>query len=284
MKRLWVLSINYINLFKIVAMRVLLSNDDGYQSPGLQCLIDHLAKKKNTELVTDVAIVAPDRDRSGASNSLTLDRPLRPTKYQAHEQLQESYYLAGTPTDCVHIAVTALLDKAPDIVVSGINIGANLGDDVLYSGTVAAATEGRFLGLPAIAVSLVLTGSKAYYDTAAKIVLEILTELENYPLPADRILNINVPNLPYEQIKGVQSTRLGKRHKAQPAIPATDPRNNKVYWLGPVGNTADAGPGSDFYAVEHGYVSITPLTIDLTDHNLIAPLNDWLNSGLNNRS
>jgi len=264
-------------------MRILVSNDDGYQSPGLNCLVDHLIEKQNTNLISDVAIVAPDRDRSGASNSLTLDRPLRPIKYQGQQQLDETYYLTGTPTDCVHIAVTALLQKTPDIVVSGINIGANMGDDVLYSGTVAAATEGRFLGLPAIAVSLVLNDEQAHYDSAAKVVLEILSELKNYPLPADRILNINVPNLPYDEIKGALSTRLGKRHKAEPAIEARDPRNNKVFWLGPVGDKADAGPGSDFYAVENGYVSITPLTIDLTDQALIEPLNSWLESGLNKK-
>jgi len=264
-------------------MRVLLSNDDGYQSPGLKCLVEYLLEKKNSELITEVSIVAPDRDRSGASNSLTLDRPLKPIHYQGHKNIKESYYLAGTPTDCVHIAVTALLDEVPDIVVSGINIGANLADDVLYSGTVAAATEGRFLGLPAIAVSLALSGNKHYYDTAAMVVIDILSELKNYPLPVNSILNINVPDLPYNQIKGVQSTRLGKRQKAEPAIPTTDPRNNKLYWLGPVGDREDAGPGSDFYAIEHGYVSITPLSIDLTDQKLLTPLGNWLNGGINKR-
>ena len=245
-------------------MRILLSNDDGYEAPGIRALAARLRE------VAEVTVVAPDRDRSGASNSLTLDWPIR-----AREMPDGVIRVDGTPTDCVHLAITGLLPQEPDMVVSGINAGANMGDDVLYSGTVAAAMEGRFLGLPAIAVSLV--GSEAaHYDTAAEIVLRLVDNLRRHPLPQDTILNVNVPDLPLDRIQGIQATRLGHRHKSEPVIRETDPRGRPIYWVGPAGAEQDAGPGTDFHAVRNGYVSVTPLQVDLTRHESIAPLGDWL--------
>ncbi len=251
-------------------MHILVSNDDGYLAEGLNCLVEHLQK------IARVTVVAPQFDRSGASNSLTLDRPLLP------EQAANGFIaINGTPTDCVHIAITALLrDDPPDIIVSGINRGPNMGDDILYSGTVAAATEGRFLGLPAIAVSL---GSFEgnYFSTAARVVVDIIRKLEQEPLDSDTILNINVPDIEYSKLQSFQATRLGKRHKAEPAVEAVDPRNRKVYWLGPVGDEADAGPGTDFYALNNNRVSITPIKIDLTNYELLNSVENWLKT-LNN--
>jgi len=246
-------------------MHILVSNDDGYLAEGLNCLVEHLSQ------IARVTVVAPQTDRSGASNSLTLDRPLLP-------ETADNGFIAinGTPTDCVHIAITALLkDDPPDIVVSGINRGPNMGDDILYSGTVAAATEGRFLGLPAIAVSL---GSFEghYFATAAQVIVKIIKKLEIEPLASDTILNINVPDINYEKLESFKITRLGKRHKAEPAVEAIDPRKRKVYWLGPVGNEADAGPGTDFYALSQNQVSITPIKIDLTNYELLDSLQQWL--------
>lgn len=246
-------------------MHILVSNDDGYLAEGLNCLVEHLSQ------IARVTVVAPQTDRSGASNSLTLDRPLLP-------ETADNGFIAinGTPTDCVHIAITALLkDDPPDIVVSGINRGPNMGDDILYSGTVAAATEGRFLGLPAIAVSL---GSFEghYFATAAQVIVKIIKKLEIEPLASDTILNINVPDINYEKLESFKITRLGKRHKAEPAVEAIDPRKRKVYWLGPVGNEADAGPGTDFYALSQNQVSITPIKIDLTNYELLDSLKQWL--------
>lgn len=250
-------------------MHILISNDDGYLAEGLNSLAEHLAK------IARITVVAPDRDRSGASNSLTLDRPLLPEN-------RENGFISinGTPTDCVHIAITALLkDDPPDIVVSGINRGPNLGDDILYSGTVAAATEGRFLGLPAIAVSLA-SFSGEHFATAARIIVNIVQQLNKESLPSDTILNINIPDIPFDEVKSCQVTRLGKRHKAEPAIGMIDPRNRMVYWLGPVGNEADAGPGTDFYAINDQHVSITPIQIDLTNHDLLSEVEAWINKGL----
>ncbi len=245
-------------------MRILLSNDDGYEAPGIRALAARLRE------VAEVTVVAPDRDRSGASNSLTLDWPIR-----ARKMPDGVIRVDGTPTDCVHLAITGLLPQEPDMVVSGINAGANMGDDVLYSGTVAAAMEGRFLGLPAIAVSLV--GSEAaHYDTAAEIVLRLVDNLRRHPLPQDTILNVNVPDLPLDRIQGIQATRLGHRHKSEPVIRESDPRGRPIYWVGPAGAEQDAGPGTDFHAVRNGYVSVTPLQVDLTRHESIAPLGDWL--------
>lgn len=245
-------------------MKILLSNDDGFLAPGLNMLFKVLGS------IAEVTVVAPDRNRSGASNSLTLDNPLRAMK-------NENGFITvnGTPTDCVHLAVTGLLKEMPDIVVSGINEGSNLSDDVLYSGTVAAATEGRFLGLPAIAVSL--AGPKCqYYETAAEVAKQLVTRLQLDPLPPETILNVNVPDLPLAEIRGIQVTRLGTRHIAEPTIKTVDPRGRRIYWVGQPGPEQDAGPGTDFYAVNMGYVSITPLHLDLTHYKVIEQLTQWV--------
>ncbi len=244
-------------------LRLLLSNDDGCLAPGLGVLVEALSP------LGEVVVVAPDRNRSGASNSLTLDRPLRVSGGGGR------YCVDGTPTDCVHLAITGLLEQEPDMVVSGINEGANLGDDVLYSGTVAAAVEGRFLGLPAMAVSLVGHPVR-HYATAAEYARRLVEALRRHPLPADTILNVNVPDLPLVEIRGIQATRLGHRHKAEPVIRAHDPRGRPIYWVGPAGPAQDAGPGTDFYAVEQGYVSVTPIQVDLTHYPAIDPLAQWL--------
>lgn len=238
-------------------MRLLLSNDDGYQAPGLVELYQVLADQG------EVNVVAPERDRSGASNSLTLTRPLRCTRAS-----NGFYFVDGTPTDCVHLAITGLLDDEPDMVLSGINRGANLGDDVVYSGTVAAAMEGRFLGFPAIAISLVGPGGKNF-STAAKVAKTLLGRIPKHALPADTILNVNVPDLPFEQLQGFEATRLGHRHKAEPVVKASDPLGVPIYWVGPPGAEDDAGPGTDFHAVRHGKVSITPLQVDLTRYQAV---------------
>jgi 5'-nucleotidase len=246
-------------------MKILLSNDDGYQAPGLQALAASLAQ------LGEISVVAPERDRSGASNSLTLDYPL-------HARTMENGFVRvdGTPTDCVHLAITGLLDEEPDIVVSGINSGPNMGDDVIYSGTVAAATEGRFLGLPALAVSM-NSFAPEHYATGARVTLELVQRLSRHSLPSDVILNVNVPDLPYEALRGFQSTRLGHRHKAEPVVKTTNPRGKTVYWVGPAGAEQDAGPGTDFYAVREGFVSVTPLQVDLTRYNALETLGQWLN-------
>lgn len=245
-------------------MRILLSNDDGYQAPGLRAL--HLAVARAAE----TTVVAPDRDRSGASNSLTLDHPIR-----AHRAENGFIFVEGTPTDCVHLAITGLLDHEPDMVVSGINAGANMGDDVIYSGTVAAATEGRFLGYPAIAVSIA-SHTPRHFDTAARVAVSLIERLCASPLSADSILNVNVPDLPYEALQGVVATRLGHRHKAEPVVRSEDPRGRPIYWVGPAGAEQDAGPGTDFHAVRNGFVSVTPLQVDLTRHQALGALAEWL--------
>jgi 5'-nucleotidase len=249
-------------------MNILISNDDGYLAPGINCLAEHLKK------IADITVVAPERDRSGASNSLTLDRPLR-----AEQTPTGVYRVDGTPTDCVHLAITGMLDHEPDMVVSGINAGANLGDDVLYSGTVAAAMEGRFLGLPAMAVSLcALSGHRfTHYETAARVAIRLLQRLQDHPLPADTILNVNVPDLPWEELQGFEVTRLGHRHKAEAVIKDSDPRGRPIYWIGPAGVEQDAGPGTDFHAIRQQRVSVTPLQVDLTRHSLLDNLGEWLN-------
>lgn len=245
-------------------MRILVSNDDGVHAPGIKALATELAT------IAEIRVVAPDRNRSGASNSLTLRDPLRV------KQLENSYYsVEGTPTDCVHLAVTGLLDFAPDMVISGINEGANLGDDVLYSGTVAAAMEGRNLGLPAIAVSMV-GDTIEHYETAAIIARQLATKLNSHRLPSQTILNVNVPNLPLELIKGMQVTRLGTRHGAESVIKEFDPRGRPIYWIGPPGLEADAGEGTDFFAINSGYVSITPLHLDMTHYKIFDQLSHWV--------
>lgn len=245
-------------------MRILLSNDDGYLAEGLCALADALRD------YAELSVVAPDRNRSAASNSLTLEMPLR-----AHTMDNGFIKVDGTPTDCVHLAITGLLKDEPDMVIAGINHGANLGDDVLYSGTVAAATEGRFLGLPAMAISLVGSNPQ-YFATAGAVALTLLKQLINQPLPRDTILNVNVPDLPLHAIRGYQATRLGQRHKSEPVIKSIDPRGRSIYWVGPPGAEQDAGEGTDFYAVNAGFVSVTPLQIDLTWYERINALQAWL--------
>jgi 5'-nucleotidase len=245
-------------------MRILLSNDDGYFAPGLAVLAESLAP------LGDITVVAPERDRSGASNSLTLDRPLQLT--HAHNGF---YHVNGTPTDCVHMAVTGLLDFEPDVIVSGINSGSNMGDDTLYSGTVAAATEGYLLGIPSIAVSLV--GKEfAHYKSAGRVAHDLVKRLARAPLGTPVLLNVNVPDVAYESITGIEVTRLGRRHKAQPVVEGKNPRGETVYWVGPAGAAREAGPGTDFNALERGAVSITPLQVDLTHAEQIGTISDWI--------
>jgi len=244
-------------------MRILLSNDDGYFAPGLACLAQTLAA------IADVTVVAPERDRSGASNSLTLDRPL-----SLRQAPSGYYYVNGTPTDCVHLAVTGMLPELPDMIISGINHGANMGDDTVYSGTVAAATEGFLLGIPSLAVSL--AGKSGNFQAAARVVLEIVERCRRNPFPQPVLLNINVPDLPFDELHGSEITRLGKRHKAEPVVKSVNPRGETVYWVGAAGAAQDAGPGTDFHAVANGKVSITPLQIDLTQYGQIEGLNHWL--------
>lgn len=245
-------------------MRILLSNDDGCQAPGLRCLSEAL------HAIADVTVVAPDRNRSGASNSLSLLNPLR---VQRHDD--GVYCVDGTPTDCVHLALTGFLPEVPDMVVSGINAGANLGDDTLYSGTVAAAMEGRHLGYSAVAVSNVSLAPK-HYDAAARVTVKLIRQLQQVPLPGDTILNVNVPDLPYEHLQGFEVTRLGNRHRAEGAQPGRDPRGRPIWWIGAAGAEQDCGPGTDFYAVQQGRVSITPLLVDLTRHSALPTLKDWV--------
>lgn len=245
-------------------MQIVLSNDDGYQSRGLAILAQTLSS------IAVVEVVAPDRDRSGASNSLTLDRPLR-----AYREENGFVRVDGTPTDCVHLAITGLLDAEPDMVISGINAGPNMGDDVLYSGTVAAAMEGRFLGYPAIAVSI-NSFDPHHWETAAFVCRDLVTSLTDAELSPELILNVNVPDLPLEQIKGIRATRLGHRHKAEPVMRTLDPRGRPIYWVGPAGGEQDAGPGTDFHALREGYVSVTPLQVDLTRHQARDDLQRWL--------
>ncbi|NMG69993.1 5'/3'-nucleotidase SurE [Parazoarcus communis] len=245
-------------------MRILVSNDDGYFAPGIAALAQALSE------IGEVTVVAPERDRSGASNSLTLDRPL-----SLRRAANGFHFVNGTPTDCVHLAVTGMLDHLPDMVVSGVNHGANMGDDTLYSGTVAAATEGYLLGVPSIAVSLVSKGASDF-STAARVARDLAVRFMNQPLRQPMLLNVNVPDLPYEALRGTRVTRLGKRHKAEPVIKSVTPRNETVYWVGAAGAAADAGEGTDFHAVSEGLVSITPLQIDLTHTGQIGMVNDWL--------
>jgi 5'-nucleotidase len=245
-------------------MNILLSNDDGYRSPGLQVLAQELARYGS------VTVVAPDRDRSGASNSLTLDVPIRA------ERLDNGVIrVNGTPTDCVHLAITGLLSQEPDLVIAGINHGPNLGDDVIYSGTVAAATEGRFLGLPAIAVSID-SHQPRHLQTAACVTGRLVGGLRNAEMSPSTILNVNVPDLPLSEIRGLCATRLGHRHKAEPVTRVHDPRGRPMYWIGPAGSEQDAGDGTDFFALRNGCVSVTPIQVDLTRHAAVEPLGRWL--------
>jgi 5'-nucleotidase len=245
-------------------VKILVSNDDGYLAKGINALADALSK------IAEVTVVAPDRNHSGASNSLTLHSPLR-----VHKVEEARYFVNGTPSDCVHLALSGFLSEDPDIVVSGINHGANLGDDVIYSGTVAAAMEGRFLGLPAIAISLVGRHAK-HFDTAARVAADLVIKLREKPLPGDIMLNVNVPDLPYDQLNGIESTRLGFRHRSEPLVKQKDPHGRSIYWIGPAGEGQDAGAGTDFEAIERGAVAVTPIKVDLTRHEMLPDLRDWL--------
>jgi 5'-nucleotidase len=248
----------------MVQPRILISNDDGYFAPGIIAL--HAALKD----IGDLTVVAPEQDRSGASNSLTLDRPLFLRK-----AANGFNYVNGTPTDCVHLAVTGMLDHLPDMVVSGINLGANMGDDTIYSGTVAAATEGHLLDVPAIAISLD-SRSATNLPTAAWAARQLVERFLRLPIAGATLLNVNVPDLPVEAIKGIRVTRLGKRHKAEPVVKMKTPRNEVCYWIGAAGAAQDAGDGTDFFAVQNGWISVTPLQIDLTRVRQMDQIADWL--------
>lgn len=245
-------------------MRILLSNDDGYFAPGLAALAEALAG------LGEITVVAPEQNRSGASNSLTLDRPLF-----LKRAANGFYFVNGTPTDCVHLAVTGMLDNLPDIIVSGVNLGANMGDDTIYSGTVAAATEGYLLGLPSIAISLTSFEGR-HFASAAQVARELVERFIRNPIREPVLLNVNVPDIPHAELQGMEVTRLGRRHKAEPVVRMTSPRNETVYWVGAAGAAADAGPGTDFNAVERGCVSITPLQIDLTHTAQLGAVRDWM--------
>nr|WP_245798156.1 5'/3'-nucleotidase SurE [Vibrio ostreicida] len=245
------------------SMRILLSNDDGVHAQGIQALADALSD------IAEIIIVAPDRNRSGASNSLTLEQPLRVT-----ELSQNRYSVQGTPTDCVHFALNELMKgNLPDLVLTGINHGANLGDDVLYSGTVAAAMEGHFLGVQAIAFSLV---GNVHFQTAGHIARKIVEQHMTAPIPTNRLLNVNIPDVRVDEVEGLCVTRLGARHHSEAMIKQQDPRGHDIYWLGPPGKEQDAGEGTDFYAIEQGFVSLTPLQVDLTAHESMMSMDNWL--------
>ena len=248
-------------------MEFLISNDDGIEAIGIRVLADSMRD------LGGMTIVAPDKNCSGASNSLTLDAPIRITEMETGV-----YRVSGTPTDCVHVALTGLLDEDPDIVVSGINAGANLGDDVIYSGTVAAAMEGRFLGYPALAVSLVLGEhtDHHYYETAGEAARRLVRQLQCDPLPADTILNVNVPDCPWSEVRGFEVTRLGYRHRAEPVVKTMDPRGREMYWIGPAGAEQDAGPGTDFDAIRRKFISVTPIHVDLTRYQALDQVAGWV--------
>ena len=245
-------------------MRILLSNDDGYFAPGITLLAEMLAP------LAEITVVAPERDRSGSSNSLTLDRPL--TVRRAHGRL---FYVNGTPTDCVHLAVTGLLKELPDIVISGINHGANMGDDTIYSGTVAAAMEGFLLGIPSIAISLVAEGGE-HFRSAGRVAADLVSRFQSSPPGQPMLLNVNVPDVEYERLRGTEVTRLGKRHKAEPVVKSATPRGETVYWIGAAGSAQDAGEGTDFFAVAANRVSVTPLQVDLTRTSQLAAVASWM--------
>ncbi|MCF6318323.1 MAG: 5'/3'-nucleotidase SurE [Proteobacteria bacterium] len=252
-------------------MHFLVSNDDGVNATGIKALAEVLKD------LGKVTVYAPSVDRSGASNSLTLDRPVR-----IHKVAENRFAVDGTPTDCVHMALTGLMSEQPDMVTSGINNAANLGDDVLYSGTVAAAIEGRYLGFPALAFSLATShksghksGQVRHFETAQYFIKKIILNIQNNPLPQDTILNINFPNLPVEQVKGIKVTRFGNRHKAENTVQELDPRGRKIYWIGPAGPEADAGEGTDFHAIKSGFVSITPMQVDMTKYSAIDAIKQW---------
>ena len=245
-------------------INILISNDDGVKAPGIEILARRIEQEH------EITVVAPDKNRSGSSNALTLDVPLH------CEQLKNGFYsVTGTPCDCVHLGSHRLMTKRPEMVISGINRGANLGDDVMYSGTVAAAMEGRSMGFPAVAISLA-SHDCVHYQTAAEVMAKVLVRLKTFSLESNIILNVNVPDLPLAEIKGFRLTRLGCRHRADTIVPGTDPRGHKVYWLGPPSEPQDIGEGTDFDAVAHGFVSITPLVVDFTAYQSFNSVNEWM--------
>lgn len=245
-------------------MRILLSNDDSVFAKGLRVLHEHLSQQH------ECVVVAPDRNCSGASNALSLLQPLR------IQEMDNGFFMVnGTPSDCVHLAVNRFLEEDPQLVVSGINHGANLGDDVIYSGTVAAATEGRYMGLPAIAVSLAQKEGE-HFETAALVVLQIINHLSEHPLPPDQILNVNVPDIPYAELKGLQVTRQGRRHRSESMVKSNDAFGREIYWYGSVGQEQDAGEGTDFFAVANNYCSVTPLSVDMTAYQSLDNMKDWI--------
>lgn len=245
-------------------MKILISNDDGYFAPGLITLAEHLAK------IADITVVAPERNRSGASNSLTLDRPLSVKK-----AANGFFYVNGTPTDCVHIALTGLMDRMPDMVISGINDGANMGDDTIYSGTVAAAMEGYLLDIPSIAISM-SQHNCTHFETAALVAAELVQQYQKVGFKSPTLLNVNVPDIPYNELQGREVTRLGKRHKAEPVVQLKTPRNETVYWVGAAGQPNDGGAGTDFFAIANKRVSISPIHVDLTKHVQMNEVKEWL--------
>ncbi|HEX4599130.1 MAG TPA: 5'/3'-nucleotidase SurE [Burkholderiaceae bacterium] len=245
-------------------MHILVSNDDGYLAPGLRALVEAMRP------FGEVTVVAPEQNCSGASNSLTLTRPL------SVRRAENGYlFVNGTPTDCVHIALTGLLEHRPDLVVSGINDGQNMGDDTIYSGTVAAAMEGYLFGLPAIAFSMVQKGN-AHLDSAARVCADVVERFRSGPLASPFLLNVNIPDVPYSQLRGLVCTRLGKRHPSEPVVQTISPRGDTIYWVGAAGEAADASPGTDFYATANGQVSVTPLQLDLTHTEQLEAVSRWL--------
>ena len=260
--------LQYFTYYEAVTdtLRILISNDDGYFAPGIEILAKALAD------LGKVTVVAPERDRSGASNSLTLDRPLT-----VRQSANGFLFVNGTPTDCVHLAVTGLLEELPDMVVSGINLGANMGDDTIYSGTVAAATEGYLLGIPSLAISLTSKTAR-HFDTAARIACVLVGRFQKTPPGEAMLLNVNIPDVSWDELVGMEVTRLGKRHKAEPVVGTANPRGETVYWIGAAGAAQDAGPGTDFYAVAANRVSVTPLQMDLTHQPQIPVVRGWLGS------
>ncbi|MBB5190524.1 5'-nucleotidase [Silvimonas terrae] len=245
-------------------MRILVSNDDGYFATGIAALAAALGQEH------EVMVCAPERDRSGSSNSLTLDRPL-----SVRRAPNGFLYVNGTPTDCVHLAATGLMETLPDLVISGINHGANMGDDTIYSGTVAAATEGYLLGVTSLAFSLA-SRNPQHFETAAQVALDLVAQSIKQPFDQPTLLNVNVPDVPYGEIRGKLTTRLGRRHRAASVIKDENPRGDPIWWVGPVGGAAVCGEGTDFYAVANGFVSVTPLSIDLTAYTGLETVSKWL--------
>ena len=245
-------------------MHILISNDDGYKSKGIQVLINELKK------IAQITVVAPSRNRSGASSSLSLDRSIKVTKKE-----DSFYFLSGTPTDCVHIALTGLMQTLPDMVISGINHGPNLGDDTIYSGTVAAAIEGYLLDIPSFAISMGSVNPK-HFETAAKVTSDLIKLYNKKKVSSASLLNINVPDIPYDELKGLEVTRLGKRHAAEKAMEKKHTQKESLYWIGEVGQPNDGGPGTDFYALKNNLVSISPIHPDLTDFRNIEMTKNWI--------